>query len=189
MGVKLFLESDLQAMFPEYASMRLRRVGRVGATYEAQEPTGEKVLVKLLLPDNLKNREMLLQSENEIMALSRLSDRSFLQVLSSGDKDGIPYLITEFFDGIPLNEAFPGGKATPADAAYIVSRICYSLQHMHEKGMTHFAIKPSNIWVSAQGHLKILQLGQVRMQGLRIECPAPLATVGYWIISKTNLIR
>ena len=60
-----YQESELKIMFPNY-DLRLERVARVGATYSAYSKDNKAYFLKVLLPKNLHDKNMLLQFPPDI---------------------------------------------------------------------------------------------------------------------------
>jgi tetratricopeptide (TPR) repeat protein len=99
----------------------------------------------------------------EARAMGRLGDHpNIVTIHDLGDHEGQPYIV------IPV---MPGGdveglieKATehrlPLDKAIDIAKaICRGLEYAHGKGIIHRDIKPGNVWLSADGTVKIGDFG------------------------------
>ena len=66
-------------------------------------------------------------------------------------------LIMELIDAVSLDQRLPRNYQVAVD---VFRQVADALQHMHERGYVHADLKPSNILVSEQGDVKIIDLGQ-----------------------------
>src|SRR5919206_257382 len=57
------------------------------------------------------------------------------------------------------------GPLTVADACELVRQAALGLQHAHEHGLVHRDVKPSNLLVTPDGQVKVLDLGLARLMG------------------------
>ncbi|WP_445149473.1 protein kinase domain-containing protein [Baekduia sp. Peel2402] len=64
--------------------------------------------------------------------------------------DAVPLLITEFVDGLPLDEAITEFGLTSAEIAYALARVAEALDHLHGRHeYLHTDVKPANVLVRA----------------------------------------
>ncbi len=76
-----------------------------------------------------------------------------------GEEDGQPYVVREMLSGCRLDEMIAGG-ALPVDrtldlAIQLTGAICA----VHRRGLVHGHVRPANVRVTADGHVKLLGLG------------------------------
>jgi eukaryotic-like serine/threonine-protein kinase len=66
------------------------------------------------------------------------------------------YYVREYINGQSLEELINAGEQIEVDKAVsIVEEICNALKVVHEKGIIHGGLKPSNIFIDSQGVVKI----------------------------------
>lgn len=66
------------------------------------------------------------------------------------------YYVREYIEGRTLDQLLKeGGQIAPERAAVVAEEVCRALQHAHEKGIVHGALKPSNIFIDAKGVVKV----------------------------------
>jgi hypothetical protein len=74
-----------------------------------------------------------------------------------------PVLIMEYLAGGTLAQRLSRAALSPIDALSLVGSLAVSLQHVHQTGMYHGDIKPSNIGFTAGGVAKFLDFGLTRV--------------------------
>lgn len=144
--------------------------GGMGVVYRARDKLMEKhrdrdpyVALKLI-SESLRNDEQarsLLQ--RECSRAQRLSHSSLVRVFHFGcdaatDTD---YLTMELLRGSSLDrliKANPEGL-TLEKASPLIEGLLSGLEYAHAEGIVHSDIKPSNLFVTETGHLKILDFG------------------------------
>jgi serine/threonine protein kinase len=94
------------------------------------------------------------------------------------------YIVTEYLTGHTLAEDLKKlGRLAEAEAIAITRRICEALQHLHEKGVVHYDLKPANIMVCADGSIRLIDFGlaqPVETSRFHLRGPAPaMGTVAY----------
>jgi serine/threonine-protein kinase len=97
-------------------------------------------------------------------------------------KDGCPYLVMEWVDGVPLSlYAAQRGPLNESETIEIGLQICDALRHVHEAGFIHCDVKPQNILVSLD-HLMQLKIKLIDF-GVAVDRSAParevIGTLGY----------
>ena len=84
-------------------------------------------------------------------------------VFDAGEADDHLYLVMEFVDGRTLADLLAErGRLDPAEATEIITPVLAALGHAHAAGIVHRDVKPSNIMVSGDGTVKLLDFGIAR---------------------------
>ena len=98
----------------------------------------------------------------EARKAARLSHPNICHVYHVGEHEGRAYLIMELVQGVTLQQRLHGGPL-PFDAARRYAlEIADALAHAHESGVIHADLKPANVMVTRQGHVKVLDFGVAR---------------------------
>lgn len=73
----------------------------------------------------------------------------------------VPFMVMEYVEGINLQDLMRlrQGPMPWPEAAECIRQAAHGLQHAHENGMIHRDIKPTNLLITKDGHLKILDFG------------------------------
>jgi tetratricopeptide (TPR) repeat protein len=134
--------------------------GGMGEVYRARDPSiGREVAIKIL-PEDFKNDESRLRRfEKEARTAGGLEHPNILAVHDIGLFEGRPYLVSELLDGSDLDQKMAAGAPTVRWSLKIAIEVAEGLAAAHSRGITHRDIKPGNVFVTNDGHAKILDFG------------------------------
>lgn len=118
------------------------------------------VVLKLYDRISPEQREAVLK---EGRALAKVNSPYVGQCFAAETYGDCPYLVLEYFDGGALSDF---GNCGPRKAREIVGRLAEGLQAIHDAGLVHGDIKPSNIVVDAQGMPRFIDFGLATNAGL-----------------------
>ena len=98
--------------------------------------------------------------------LRKLDHPGLIQMYESGDYAGRPYFIMDILDGVTLGTLLDNVKMLSVSlACRIAHELAQALGYLHFQGMIHCDIKPGNIFLTREGHVKLLDLGIARRIG------------------------
>ena len=148
-----------------YTLQELIGKGGMAMVYRAKDlRTGHSVAIKILRQEYNHDEEFLGRFQREAQAASKMSHHNIVNLLDVGMDGSDRYLVMEYVQGKTLKEVIKEkGKMTPQVAVQIAIRILAALQHAHKNGIIHRDIKPQNILVHADGHIKVADFGIARM--------------------------
>ena len=125
--------------------------GGMGEVWLAEQNTSEfsrQVAVKIIKSAFPLVPEILNRFQSECRSLSQMSHPNVASVFESGYlDDGTPFLTMEYVDGVPLDVFVETEKLGFLETLKLFRKICFGVQHAHQKGVIHRDIKPSNILV------------------------------------------
>src|SRR5262249_56105952 len=97
----------------------------------------------------------------------RLHPPNIVIAYDAGEDRGAYYFAMELVDGKDLAEVVRRNGPLPVQRACGYARqAALGLQHAHERGLVHRDVKPSNLLLSQEGIVKLLDLGLARVGGL-----------------------
>jgi len=140
-------------------------IGGMAIVYRAiDRNTGHSVAVKVLKPEFNRDAEFVSRFQREAEAASKMTHHNIVNLLDVGMDGENRYLIMEYVKGQTLKEVIQEkGRISAPVAVQITIRILSALQHAHQNGIIHRDIKPQNILVHADGHIKVADFGIARM--------------------------
>ena len=140
-------------------------MGGMAIVYRAIDlRTGHNVAVKVLRPEYNEDSEFISRFQREAEAASKMTHHNIVNLLDVGMDGDNRYLVMEYVQGKTLKTVIQErGKLSPALAGQIAIRILSALEHAHRNGIVHRDIKPQNILVHADGHIKVADFGIARI--------------------------
>ncbi len=168
---------DKEAIQDQTESLSEQVIGKIIGPYRIKEPIGEggmgmvylaervdgefdqSVAVKFvrggLFSDYMRKRFAI-----EKRILSKLDHPNIARLLDGGiTNDGIPFLIMEYVEGLPLDEYCNENNIDFRDRIDLFLQICRAVQSAHSNLIIHRDLKPQNILVTSKGRVKVMDFG------------------------------
>ncbi len=163
--------------------------GGFGVTYLAMEPVKQSyVAIKEYFPKRFANRQGgstivpnrsiedqrvfkwgLKRFLDEAKVLARLDHPSIIKVQRYFELHGTAYLVMDYCDGKPLDKYVDEGTGVSSRRIFqIFTALINALEHVHQQGIIHGDLKPSNILVRSDGTPVLLDFGSARQEMLRM---------------------
>jgi nitrous oxidase accessory protein NosD len=138
--------------------------GGMGTVFRARDANLERpVAIKMLPEGSAPDADAVARFKREAKALARLAHPGIIQAHDSGDERGQPFLVMELVEGHSLAALLRDqGHVAPARAADFAYQAALALHHAHQHGLVHRDVKPSNLLLSADGRVRLLDLGLAR---------------------------
>ncbi|MBL7489914.1 protein kinase [Frankia sp. AgB1.9] len=126
--------------------------GGMGTVYLGRGERGRLVAVKVIRPDLAADEEFRRRFRQEVAAARRVAPFCTAEVLDADPDAAAPYLVTEFIDGLRLDQAIArGGPLTPSTLTGLAVGVATALTAIHRAGLVHRDLKPSNVLLSLSG--------------------------------------
>jgi serine/threonine protein kinase len=136
----------------------------MGEVYRARDTRlARDVAIKVLPADFAADTERLKRFEREAKATAALNHPNILAIFDVGTHETAPFIVTELLEGGTLQDRLKAGGLTVSKAVEVAVQIAQGLAAAHEKGIVHRDLKPANVFVTKDGHVKILDFGIAKL--------------------------
>ncbi len=111
--------------------------------------------------------------EREFRALSRLHHPNIAAVADWGTWEGRPYFVMEYVEGTDLLHLAEEWQLEPPSVRFarvqsVVAQVASALAYIHERGMVHRDVSPSNVLVNLAGTARLMDFGVVKEPGAEL---------------------
>ena len=141
--------------------------GAMGVVYKAKDPLIDRVVAIKTINLGLaldEKEEYEGRFYQEAKAAGRLNHPNIVTIYDVGKSADVAYIAMEFLQGRELRDIMNDGGRLPVDQVLdIVAQVALALAYAHEHEIVHRDVKPSNIMVVRDGHVKITDFGIARM--------------------------
>jgi hypothetical protein len=131
--------------------------GGMGVVYLARDRALERKVAIKTLPQVTGPHHARLRGE--ALAMASMVDPNLAVIYGIESWRGIPFLIEEYLEGGTLSDRLSRGPLPIAATLDLGVTLSATLARMHEAGIVHCDIKPSNIGFSAHGVPKLIDFG------------------------------
>lgn len=162
-----------------YRVERLLGQGGYGLTYLAREsPDTPQVVIKEFFPERCAVRESdgfvrpAASGEDEFQelkelfleearALNQVKHAHLPEILDRFEENGVPCLVTTYAEGEPLSSLLKRRRLTEFEALSLARPLMDALGALHDRGLFHLDVKPSNVYLREEGGPLLLDFGSV----------------------------
>lgn len=159
-------DSAVGSKIGPYTLMRHLGTGGIGAVYLVERMAGgalRRSAIKVLAPHSA-GPGFIERFHREQHILASLDHPNITRMLDAGLSDsGQPYLVMEYVEGVHLDEYCDGRKLGIAERLQLFLRVCDAVGYAHRNLVVHLDLKPSNILVTTEGTVKLLDFGTSKL--------------------------
>ena len=120
--------------------------GAFGTVYRARDTELDRnVAVKIPRSGRFSTDEDEDRFVREARSVAQLGHSGIIPVYEVGRYENLPYIVSEFVEGVTLSEYLAEKRLAFRDSAQLVIEIAEALSHAHSRGVIHRDLKPSNV--------------------------------------------
>jgi tetratricopeptide (TPR) repeat protein len=136
-------------------------MGRVFAALD--DHTGRTVAIKLLNADLEEEPDIRARFFREAQAAARLGHRNVITIYDLGEDRGRPFIVMELLRGWTLPNYLKQVEVDLERKVDLMIQLCDGMSVAHGIKIIHRDLKPGNLFVQADGLLKVLDFGVARL--------------------------
>ena len=172
--------------------------GGMAEVYRARDSRlGRDVALKVVSEPLGADTELLARLEREARLAGSLNHPNVVAVYDVGLHGGSPYFVTELLQGETLRQRLTKGPPTLPIGLDWAAQMAQGLAAAHEQGIIHRDLKPENVFLTRDGHVKLLDFGIAKLaeaaraaiaqarDGLMDETASPSGTTGTGMVLGT----
>jgi Protein kinase domain len=138
----------------------------LGAVYLAQDTELQRPVV--LKSVAVASAEELHHLRDEARVMATLSHPHIATIYGLESYQGMPILVCEYLQNGTLDDILRDGYLAHEEVMVIIEQVVQALIYLHERGISHSDIKPSNIGFDAEETAKLLDFGVANRPALPI---------------------
>lgn len=155
-----------QSVVPKYRLLREIGRGGTGTVYLAERENadfGQRVALKLLRR-GLDTDDIVRRFMAERRILGSLSHPGIATLIDGGaTEDGRPFLVMEYVEGEPITAYCDRHRLGIGERLRLFTEVAAAVQYAHRNLVIHRDLKPTNILVTAEGSIKLLDFGIAKL--------------------------
>ncbi|HTM86424.1 MAG TPA: bifunctional serine/threonine-protein kinase/transporter substrate-binding domain-containing protein [Mycobacterium sp.] len=154
--------------FGHYQLQKLIGRGGMGEVYQAFDTKTDRIVALKVLPPHLAQDGTFQERfRRESHAAAGVNDPHVVPIHGYGEIDGRLYLDMRLIEGRNLGEmlAKSGRPLEPAFAVEVAEQVAMALDAAHQVGLTHRDVKPSNILITENDFVYLIDFGLARTAG------------------------
>ncbi|MGI9469187.1 MAG: serine/threonine protein kinase [Rubripirellula sp.] len=146
-------------MFGKYEMLEVLGVGGYGTVFKAQGLNNSLLFTLKLLRKADVSRADQVHLLRQIQSSRQMNHASVVAAHDFGQEGDYWYLISDYVEGLPLNEWVKRFNPAPYKSLHLCALIGDALQHIHDQQLIHRDLKPGNIIIDEQQHPHIIDFG------------------------------
>jgi serine/threonine protein kinase/tetratricopeptide (TPR) repeat protein len=140
--------------------------GGMGVVYKAEDTKLKRNVALKLLPTSISNVAARRRFIHEAQAASSLDHPNICSIHEIDETpDGRMFIVMPCYEGETLQAKIERGLLEVEEMVSIAIQVASGLSKAHEKGIIHRDIKPGNIFVTTDQHVKIIDFGLAKLVG------------------------
>ena len=134
--------------------------GGMGVVYKAEDTTLRRPVALKFLPERLACERVAVQRfQREARTASALNHPNICTVYEVAEACGQTFIGMEYVEGRALRALIPAGGLPESQVLRYGKQIAEALAHSHDHGIVHRDLKSSNVMVTPEDRIKVLDFG------------------------------
>jgi len=163
-------ESPSFSQFGRYKIIEAIGKGGMGMVYKGTDPMLDRPValktIRLDFPlsrtETAELKDRLIQ---EAKAAGKLSHPNIVTIYDVGEQEGVHYIAMEYLSGCSLEDFIKKkGELNYRIVARFIIQTCEALSYAHQHGIVHRDVKPANIMLQDDFHVKVMDFGIARLE-------------------------
>ncbi|SDC00696.1 serine/threonine protein kinase [Geodermatophilus telluris] len=166
--------------FGPYLLEELIGTGGMGEVWRARDTRRERLVALKRLPEDLdRDAEFTGRFRRESHVAARLREPHVVPIHDYGEIDGRLFIDMRLVDGRDLGRLLEEGPLPPERTVALLAQVADALEAAHADGLVHRDVKPSNVLVTPNDFVYVVDFGIARSIGsTRTSLTTTGATVG-----------
>ena len=148
-----------------YRLIKRIATGGMGEVWEAQDDVILRlVAIKILKQQYMGDPDFVDRFRTEAKHAAMINHDGIANVYDYGEDEGSAFLVMELVPGESLSSILEREKTLPAEQVIsIIAQTALALDAAHREGLVHRDVKPGNLLITPDGHVKITDFGIARV--------------------------
>jgi len=148
-------------LLDRYRVIRKVGVGGFSSVFLVEDQAiSDEVILKILSPHLSADESMSLRFVQELKLTRRISHPNVIRIHDLMDVGRAKAISMEYFESRDLGEIVAlERRIAPARVLHLSRQVCRGLRAAHAQGVIHRDVKPANVLVNAEEHVKIVDFG------------------------------
>ena len=149
----------------DYESIAIIGRGAFGEVHVCRhKETGDIVAIKKIKKDVLFLKNQVIHVRNEQLFMSKVKNPWIVELKASFQEDDYLYLVMEYLPGGDLMNLFiKKDILTEEESRFYIAELILSIESIHKLDCIHRDIKPDNILIDKNGHIKLSDFGLAKI--------------------------
>ncbi|MBM4327543.1 MAG: cyclic nucleotide-binding domain-containing protein [Deltaproteobacteria bacterium] len=118
------------------------------------------VAVKMLKHNMARDSDFLSKFQDEAKIIAALSHENIVKVYDVEHMYRTVFIVMEYLDGVTLKHILKNKLRLPfTRMLHILAQVCAALDYAHQHGIVHQDVKPGNIFIEKNDHVKLVDFG------------------------------
>jgi tRNA A-37 threonylcarbamoyl transferase component Bud32 len=158
-------DSLIGTRFDEYELRALLGKGGMARVYRGVDIRLQRtVAIKVIDTPYRQNTDYGTRFQREAQAIARLEHPNVVRLYRYGEKDGVLYMAMQYVEGTDLQNVLDSYRSSQEfmsaeDLLHVIRQVCAALDYIHQKGVIHRDVKPSNVMLDKDGQALLADFG------------------------------